>query len=209
MSDLISRREAIDVAKQHWYKPDIAKALEELPSVQPDRLTDDDFETIRIHLNAHKEALCNQHRWEEAEEYQRIIDRFMAFASAQPETNCSEILNNSDTISRQAAIDAINTWDKFGVDERSRIVRWHEGLEPYVHLRDVLTAIVNLPPAQPTIKPRAKGKWDFIGDNMFMCTSCGAIYTVQQLECLKQHVTDLYIPPYCPNCGADMREVTE
>ena len=58
----------------------------------------------------------------------------------------------------------------------------------------------------PTIEPRAKGKWDFIGDNMFMCTSCGAIYTVQQLECLKQHVTDLYIPPYCPNCGADMRE---
>ena len=52
-------------------------------------------------------------------------------------------------ISLQAAIDAINTWDKFGVDERSRIVRWHEGLEPYVHLRDVVTAIVNLPSAQP------------------------------------------------------------
>ena len=30
--DLISRQDAIDVAKQHWYKPDIAKALEELPS---------------------------------------------------------------------------------------------------------------------------------------------------------------------------------
>lgn len=33
-SDLIRRQDAIDVAKQHWYKPDIAKALEELPSVQ-------------------------------------------------------------------------------------------------------------------------------------------------------------------------------
>ena len=54
-------------------------------SEQPERLTDDDFETIRIHLNAYKEKLCNQHRWEEANEYQRIIDRFMAFASAQPE----------------------------------------------------------------------------------------------------------------------------
>ena len=32
MSDLIKREDAIDVAKQHWYKPDIAKALEELPS---------------------------------------------------------------------------------------------------------------------------------------------------------------------------------
>ena len=56
-----------------------------------------------------------------------------------------------DLISRKAAIDAINTWDKFGVDERGRLVRWHEGLELYVHLRDVLTAIVNLPPAQPDI----------------------------------------------------------
>ena len=54
-------------------------------SAQPERLTDDDFETIRILLNADKEKLCNQHRWKEAEEYQRIIDRFMAFASAQPE----------------------------------------------------------------------------------------------------------------------------
>lgn len=52
---------------------------------EPERLTDDDFETIRIHLNAYKEKLCNQHRWKEAEEYQRIIDRFMSFASAEPE----------------------------------------------------------------------------------------------------------------------------
>ncbi len=55
-----------------------------LPSAQPERLTDDDFETIRIHLNAYKEQLCNQRRWKEAEDYQRLIDRFMGFASAQP-----------------------------------------------------------------------------------------------------------------------------
>lgn len=54
-----------------------------------------------------------------------------------------------DTISRQAAIDAICTWDKFGVDARCRVVPWHEGLEPYVHLRDVVTVIVNLPSAEP------------------------------------------------------------
>jgi hypothetical protein len=59
--------------------------VEQLPSAQPERLTDDDSETIRIHLNAYKEKLCNQQRWEEADEYQRIIDRFMAFASAQPD----------------------------------------------------------------------------------------------------------------------------
>lgn len=57
------------------------RILEEQPTIdRPERLTDDDFETIRIHLNAYKEQLCNLHRWEEAEEYQRIIDRFMSFA---------------------------------------------------------------------------------------------------------------------------------
>lgn len=63
----------------------IMKRIDEQPSAQPERLMDEDFETIRIHLSAYKEKLGNQHRWKEAEEYQRIIDRFMAFASAQPE----------------------------------------------------------------------------------------------------------------------------
>ena len=33
---MIYRQDAIEVAKKHWYKPDIAKALEELPSEQPE-----------------------------------------------------------------------------------------------------------------------------------------------------------------------------
>lgn len=65
-----------------WY----ATMVDEEPDAQPERLTDDDFETIRIHLNACKERLCNQGRWEEAREYQRIIDRFMIFASAQSDS---------------------------------------------------------------------------------------------------------------------------
>ncbi len=79
----------------------------ELPPAQPERLTDDDFETIRIHLSAHKEKLCNQRRWKEAKEYQRIIDRFMAFASVQPEERTEERTETHacDCISRQAAID--------------------------------------------------------------------------------------------------------
>lgn len=56
-----------------------------------------------------------------------------------------------DLIRRKATIDAINTWDKFGVDKRCRIVKWREGLELYVRLRDVLTAIVNQPSAQSEI----------------------------------------------------------
>ena len=100
MSDLISRQAATtlpvlpkmyreyqtfnldDAYEKGWM--DCQECIADLPSAQPERLTDDDFETIRIHLNAYKEKLCNQRRWKEAEEYQRIIDRFMAFVSAEP-----------------------------------------------------------------------------------------------------------------------------
>lgn len=64
---------------------------------QPEHLTDDDFETIRIHLSAYKEKLGNQHRWEEAEEYQRIIDRFMSFASTQLEiVRCKDCIHRGE-----------------------------------------------------------------------------------------------------------------
>lgn len=94
MKDTIYRQDAIDAicdncdtvkASCPHYPCGRYVAVEKLPPAQLERLTDSDFETIRIHLNAYKEKLCNQHRWKEAEEYQRIIDRFMAFASAQPE----------------------------------------------------------------------------------------------------------------------------
>ena len=85
MDDLISRQAAIDEIRKCRFVVDAIEKIIDLPSAQPERLTDDDFETIRIHLSAYKEKLCNQHRWKEAEEYQRIIDRFMSFASAQPE----------------------------------------------------------------------------------------------------------------------------
>ena len=100
MSDLISRQAAIERVLAGKLSDDslvecveecnsmlewAADVLKNMPSAQPEHLTDEDFETIRIHLNAYKEQLCNQHRWEEAEDYQRIIDRFKAFASAEPE----------------------------------------------------------------------------------------------------------------------------
>lgn len=85
---MIDPTEAADLVRQGVFLAE--QKIENLPSAQPERLTDDDFETIRIHLNAYKEKLCNQHRWKEAEEYQRIIDRFMAFASAQQERKTGE-----------------------------------------------------------------------------------------------------------------------
>lgn len=51
---------------------------------------------------------------------------------------------------------------------------------------------------------RKKGKWNFIGDNMFECTHCGVIYTTQQLNGLRNYDIDPYVPRFCPNCGAGM-----
>ena len=128
--------------------------------------------------------------------------------SVQPEkrTDKRTKTHACDSISRQATIEAINAWDKFGVDGRGRLVRWQEGLVIYVRLRDVLTAIVNLPSVQPE---RKKGKWiphieksrEYIGTvlinveyDYWFCNTCG--YRVKNGQ-----------PTYnfCPNCGADMR----
>ena len=122
--------------------------LEHLKDIEPERLTDDDFETIRIHLNAYKEKLCNQQRWEEAEEYQHIIDRFMAFASAQPkieerkEESAQNVLKD-DSVSRKAAIDAVN-----GViaDYIPTLYGRYEALP-----LEMAMAIKRLPTAQPTL----------------------------------------------------------
>ena len=83
--DLIRRKDAIDAIMGEYPEPHYPEWYADvICRVQPpESLTDDDFEAIRIHLNAYKEKLCNQYRWKEAEEYQRIIDRFMTFASAQ------------------------------------------------------------------------------------------------------------------------------
>ena len=67
----------------------------------------------------------------------------------------------------------------------------------------VFVALVN---GEPTIQPeQKKGKWNFIGDNMFECSMCGASYTTQQLNFLRNYETDPYLPWFCPHCGSDMR----
>lgn len=56
-----------------------------------------------------------------------------------------------------------------------------------------------LKPAELEIKT---GRWEFIGDNLFQCSCCGAIYTTQQLDNLRQKSGDeMYFADFCPNCG--------
>ena len=65
--------------------PTPSNTLGALEPIQTTQLTDEDKETIRIHLNAFKESLCNQRRWNEAKEYEELISRLLSTASVQPQ----------------------------------------------------------------------------------------------------------------------------
>lgn len=54
------------------------------------RLTSSEIETIRIHMNAFKEKLCNQGRWNEAQEYQDIVDKLAELLTAESVTLCKD-----------------------------------------------------------------------------------------------------------------------
>ena len=84
----------------------------------------------------------------------------------------------NDTIYRQAAIDALDCIN--GVEEVLR----------------------SLPSAQPE---RRKGKWDFMGWQMFQCSECKHTFTQDFLEGWREYTYEPFFPPFCPNCGADMR----
>ena len=62
----------------------VLRAAPTIDLTHPTQLTDEDKETIRIHLSAFKERLCNQHRWNEAEEYEELISRLLSTSSVQP-----------------------------------------------------------------------------------------------------------------------------
>ena len=125
--------------------------------------------------------------------------------SAQPvniaklQPNCNQVA--SDCISRQAALEAMETWDKFGCDPDGKLVRYDDDKHyiPYVHYEDMVHAIKHLPSAQRT------GRWidkmlDHFRKYEVVCSECGARYIGNY---------DSYDEPYefnyCPNCGADMR----
>ena len=92
-----------------------------------------------------------------------------------------------ELIDRQAAIDAI----KCGALSAATVYgRTDAGSAA---LYETVKAIKALPSAQPK-----KGKWKYISDgyvDIYECDQCGK--------------TEDYERNFCPNCGADMMEVTE
>lgn len=56
-------------------------------------LSKDEIETIRIHMSAFKELLCNQKRWNEAKKYQHIVDELETLLIADEVIPVEWILN--------------------------------------------------------------------------------------------------------------------
>lgn len=55
-----------------------------------------------------------------------------------------------DTIYRQVALEAMETWGKFGCDPDGKLVKYNDNKHiPYVHYEDMVYAIKHLPSAQP------------------------------------------------------------
>ena len=127
--DTISRQAAIDQLHQSYNLLDAERRLEDLPSAQPDirlsKIADLVDGTIdHFDLDDAMDLLY---------QIKDVLDGSDALPSAQPENNCSEIPNNSDTISRQAAIDMAVSIPMFGRDVKMVAV----------------SEIKNLPSAQP------------------------------------------------------------
>ena len=55
----------------------------------------------------------------------------------------------------------------------------------------------------PTVE-RKKGKWDFIGFQMFRCTACKHVFSQDSLEGWRTYTYEPTFPIFCPNCGAEM-----
>ena len=92
--------------------------------------------------------------WEDA--VNRIGAELNDLSSAQPEHLVKESGNLvkglvNDCISRQAALQAMDTWDKFGCDPDGKLVRYDDDKHyiPYVKYEDMVNAVKNLPSAQP------------------------------------------------------------
>ena len=92
----------------------------------------------------------------------------------------------SDTISRQAAIDALRkmqTYKMFSGDDMLLIDQ-----------AGAMTELMLLPPAEPK-----RGRWIYYIDDLFPAEStmeCNQCHAEQPLTCDDE---------FCPHCGADMR----
>ena len=127
----------------------------------------------------------------------KFIDTIKSMPPAELGTNLASL--DTDCISRQQAIDDIWTVSPLACLDRKWVDRW----------------LRQLPPIQPK-----RGKWledkgqqtlmkNFIemGEVWRVCSVCGAGHMIGHKYAIDKAYHDRH-HNFCPNCGADMREVT-
>lgn len=128
--------------------------------------------------------------------------------------NCSEFPNNSDTISRQAAIDALRTCydtETITMDNGDEYINYGDAVgeieqlpstqpEPQQVAKDIARIVENEQDMRVIAQPeRIKGHWIKISPaNIYECSECGKSVMT----------SDICAYDFCHGCGADMREVT-
>ena len=115
--------------------------------------------------------------------------------SNQLSTNLAEV--GTDCISRQDALEA------FGLSEKTRKYGGdHSGYDTMM-MYEIQDTIENLPPIQPK-----RGRWTRTGSGSlydhYECSECGK---APKWECMGDNRWKIAFTGFCPNCGADMREV--
>lgn len=105
--------------------------------------------TAKLYDDEHEEFI---------EKKMSIIDCLNAYTDeGVTEADVVEQQACDDCISRQAVLDAINTYDKFGYTETGCFVREPEGdYISYIHYDDVIKCVKNASPVTPKEKT---GKW--------------------------------------------------
>ena len=96
-------------------------------------------------------------------------------------------------ISREAALERIREYiEEYGwtVDEHG----WHT--EKWCAMKEAEDVIETIPAAD--VKPVVHGEWNFIDKNKYYRYECSVCHERFEKQMRRN---------YCPNCGADMREV--
>ena len=90
----------------------------------------------------------------------------------------------SDLISREKVFDVVSNWN----DNESDI-------------ETLAFMLSNIPTEEPE---RRKGKWEFVGLQMFVCSECKHGFRQDWLMDWRTHNSEPIFPNFCPNCGAEM-----
>ena len=133
---------------------------------------------------------------------------------AQLSTNLAEV--GKDLISRQAAIDALVAETIYTKEELKEYYEANSHRNEWVNgIYESIETVKQLPPIQPK-----RGRWiedkgqqtlmqNFIerGEVWRVCSVCGAGHMIGHKYAIDKAYHDRH-HNFCPNCGADMREVT-